>query len=41
MFAWWWLIIALIVGACLGAVLMGICAYNRSDLENARGWDDE
>ena len=31
----------LIVGACIGAVLMGICASNRSDLGNARKWDDE
>lgn len=41
MFAWWWLIVALVVGACIGAVLMGIYAYNRSDLKNARGWNDE
>ena len=41
MFAWWWLIIALFVGAFIGAMLMGICAANRADLGNARKWDDE
>lgn len=41
MFAWWWLIIMLIVGACIGAGLMIIFAANRSDLENARKWEDD
>ena len=40
-FAWWWLVVALVVGACIGAVLMGIYMANRADLGNARKWNDD
>lgn len=30
-----------VLGACIGAVVMGACCMNDSDLKNARGWDDD
>ena len=41
MFAWWWLVIMLFIGVFMGIILMGLCCANRSDLENARKWDDD
>jgi hypothetical protein len=39
--AWWWAIVFLIIGACFGAVVMGVCAYD--NVKNNRKWweDDE
>ena len=41
MFAWWWLIIAFFAGAFVGMILTAIAAANRSDLGNARKWEDD
>ena len=42
MFAWWWLIVMFVIGACVGAGIMGFLTMNDADLKNAKKWwDDE
>jgi len=37
--AWWWSILLFIAGACVGAVVMGVCAYD--SVHNGKKWWDE
>lgn len=38
MIAWWWMIPAILIGASVGAVLMGLCCANSKP---KRWWEDE
>ena len=40
MILWWWFPVALIAGACVGAVLMGVCAYDRVN-SRKKWWEDD
>ena len=40
MIAWWWLPIAIVIGAFIGITLMGICAAGKSE-SGKRWWEDE
>jgi len=37
--AWWWSILLFIAGACVGAVVMGVCAYD-STHNGKKWWED-
>ena len=38
--AWWWIVPAFVLGACIGAVIMGVCCANSAEYRK-RWWDDE
>ena len=41
MFAWWWLVIMVIIGACIGAAVTYICMANDADLKDAVRWEKD
>ena len=41
MFAWWWLVVMFFIGAVLGAMIMGICAYDNMRRDGKKWWEDE
>ena len=40
MIHWCWVVLAMIVGACVGALLMGVCAANSNEKRGKRWWDE-
>lgn len=38
--SWWGYILVFIAGACVGAVVMGICAYDKACGKN-KWWEDD
>ena len=38
--SWWGYILVFIAGACVGAVLMGVCAYDRVH-SGKKWWEDD
>ena len=41
MFAWWWLVVMFFVGAFLGAMIMGVCAYDNMRRGGKKWWEDD
>lgn len=38
---WWGYILVFIAGACTGAIVMGICAANRTDENGKKWWEND
>lgn len=38
--AWWWGILLFVAGACAGAIVMGVCAYDNAH-SGRKWWEDD
>ena len=38
--SWWWIIVAFVLGAAFGAVLMAICFANNATQSGKKWWEE-